>query len=443
MAQTQTKGSDIGNGSVGRVDINTTVTGSAVITKIVDGAAGVKINSSTGIDAGTGDVVLKIDTTYLDAIYAKLTGGAFTGKISSLNLIEGFTTTPTAAGTTTLTVDSNFNQFFTGTSTQTVKLPVASTLTLGHSFWIVNRSTGAVTVNSSGNNAVLTIPASSSGLVICILTSGTNAASWYSKVDGGGGVVLGETSATAYRGDMGKIAYDYSQAGHLPLSGGTMANTNLVANLNAKFLEGIDLVKFIYGASASGSNSAPVTWSAAHITQYKSGFWDINGASWTPDADWWWGVTISHTSNTASYNYCAQLVFRIDGSKIYTRTIQAGTPGPWKEIVAAQRLKPREYTTTTLATLSPNPDLYDYYQLTLQTSDLVLANYSVGAPVTGECFWLRIRANTTVRTISYGSQYRAMGTALPTATVPDKVLYMQFMWCNEGFYDLINMRQEA
>ena len=35
-------------------------------------------------------------------------------------------------------------------------------------------------------------------------------------------LILGETSTTAYRGDRGKIAYDYSQISHLPLTGGTM-----------------------------------------------------------------------------------------------------------------------------------------------------------------------------------------------------------------------------
>lgn len=33
---------------------------------------------------------------------------------------------------------------------------------------------------------------------------------------------LGETSTTAYRGDRGKTAYDYSQVGHLPSAGGTV-----------------------------------------------------------------------------------------------------------------------------------------------------------------------------------------------------------------------------
>lgn len=94
------------------------------------------------------------------------------------NALEGYTTTVTAAGTTTLTVGSTADQYFTGSTTQTVTLPVASTLTLGHTFNIDNSSTGAVTINSSGGNAVLILAAGTSAMVSCILTSGTSAASW-------------------------------------------------------------------------------------------------------------------------------------------------------------------------------------------------------------------------------------------------------------------------
>jgi hypothetical protein len=37
--------------------------------------------------------------------------------------------------------------------------------------------------------------------------------------------LLGETETTAYRGDRGTTAYDYSQVGHLPLAGGNIAGT--------------------------------------------------------------------------------------------------------------------------------------------------------------------------------------------------------------------------
>ena len=108
----------------------------------------------------------------------------------------GYTTTATAAGTTTLTVGSTYYQYFTGSTTQTVSLPVTSTLTLGQAFYIVNLSSGAVTVNSSGGNLVTTVAASSSALVQCILTSGTGAASWNT--------------------------ISVSLAAYLPLAGGTM-----------------------------------------------------------------------------------------------------------------------------------------------------------------------------------------------------------------------------
>jgi len=100
------------------------------------------------------------------------------GNITSNNLIESYTTTATAAGTTTLTVGSTFLQFFTGSTTQTVVMPVASTLVLGQQFLIVNNSSGLVTVNSSGGNAIKILAGSTSMLITCILTSGTGTASW-------------------------------------------------------------------------------------------------------------------------------------------------------------------------------------------------------------------------------------------------------------------------
>ncbi len=94
------------------------------------------------------------------------------------NLLEGYTTTATAAGTTTLTVSSTYQQFFTGATTQTVLLPVTSTLVLGQSYFVVNASSGLVTVQSSGANNVIILAGGTSAIVTCILTSGTTAASW-------------------------------------------------------------------------------------------------------------------------------------------------------------------------------------------------------------------------------------------------------------------------
>jgi hypothetical protein len=56
-------------------------------------------------------------------------------------------------------------------------------LALGWQFEIVNNSTGALTVNSSGSNLVATIPPGNSLNTLCILTSGTTAASWTARFD--------------------------------------------------------------------------------------------------------------------------------------------------------------------------------------------------------------------------------------------------------------------
>lgn len=105
--------------------------------------------------------------------------------LSANNFLAGYTTTATAAGTTTLTVGSTEQQYFTGSTTQIVALPVTSTLVLGQQFNIVNLSSGTVTVNSSGGNLVATVVANSAVTVTVILTSGTTAASWSSVSSSG------------------------------------------------------------------------------------------------------------------------------------------------------------------------------------------------------------------------------------------------------------------
>jgi hypothetical protein len=121
--------------------------------------------------------------------------GATTAPQANANL-QTFTTTATAAGTTTLTNASTYYQYFTGSTTQTIVLPVVSTLSLGWSFHIANNSTGILTVQSSGLNAIGTILPGTTMHITCILITGTTAASWdygitdFGSVTGTGSVVL-------------------------------------------------------------------------------------------------------------------------------------------------------------------------------------------------------------------------------------------------------------
>jgi len=122
---------------------------------------------------------------------------------SAFATLSGFTSTATAAGTTTLTVASSSYQQFTGSTTQTVQLPVTSTLTTGLTYHIVNNSTGVVTVNSSGANLVVAVPAGTTAMCTCIGTTLTTAADWefgltdFSTYTGSGAVVMGTSPTIA------------------------------------------------------------------------------------------------------------------------------------------------------------------------------------------------------------------------------------------------------
>jgi len=93
------------------------------------------------------------------------------------NLIENVFTTATAAGTTTLTVASASRQQFTGTTTQTVVLPNATTLFNGTQYTVMNRSTGVVTVNFNGGSLAATLPGGSQ-VTFTLINNGTSAGVW-------------------------------------------------------------------------------------------------------------------------------------------------------------------------------------------------------------------------------------------------------------------------
>lgn len=165
--------------------------------------------------------------------------------ITANNWLGGYTTTATAAGTTTLTVASTYLQFFTGSTTQTVTLPVVSTLALGTQYIIVNNSTGAVTVNSSGANAVVVLAGGTSTTVTSIATSGTTAAVWSSgyvadsvasgkKLTVNNTLTLSGTDGSTLNigtgGTLGTAAYTASSAYEVPLtfSTGLTRSTNTI-----------------------------------------------------------------------------------------------------------------------------------------------------------------------------------------------------------------------
>jgi len=159
----------------------------------------VKVTGQTGISVPNGATyILYVDGTDVRAATGTVaTGGTGAGTANAaLTNLTTYTETATAAGTTVLTNTSTYFQNFTGTTTQTVTLPVTSTLAQGWTFHLVNNSTGNLTINSSGGNLLITVLPGTTAMATCILASGTTAASWeagltdFSTATGTGSVVL-------------------------------------------------------------------------------------------------------------------------------------------------------------------------------------------------------------------------------------------------------------
>lgn len=141
---------------------------------------GIKIGNSADSPA-TGSVTLD-DIVPIPAftVVANATAASASPTAVSMNSIPGYATQATAAATTTLTNLSVFVQAFTGATTQICKLPVVTTLKqAGWAYWIVNDSSGAVTINSSGSNPIQVVAAGARALVFNNkITADTTAAAW-------------------------------------------------------------------------------------------------------------------------------------------------------------------------------------------------------------------------------------------------------------------------
>lgn len=251
-----------------------------------------------------------------------LTGGGTSGAVTLATdptVPYGYATTATAAGTTTLTAASLYAQFFTGTSTQTVVLPVTSTLVLGETFYINNNSTGTLTVNSSGGNLVATVLPNTTWTFTCILTSGTTAASWdadfsgATTITGTGSVVLQnspimiapeERTTVSATAATGTVAFDLATQGVLYYTTNASANFTLNFRGNA--------TTTLTSMLAVGDSISAVFLNTNGATAYYANAFQIDGSAVTPK---WSGGTAPAAGNASS----------IDG---YTFTIikTAATP---------------------------------------------------------------------------------------------------------------------
>lgn len=167
-----------GSGSVTSIATNNGLTGGTITTTGTIGLAPIAANSVLANLTGGSAVpssALAYSATPTASILPTWDANV---NMSANNFINGYTVTVTSATPVVLTVASTYQQIFSGSTNQIVKLPVTSTLTLGQSFLIQSESSGTVTVQSSGGNVLTQLAPITYLIATCVSLSGTGTASW-------------------------------------------------------------------------------------------------------------------------------------------------------------------------------------------------------------------------------------------------------------------------
>lgn len=223
--------------------------------------------------------------------------GAGSGN-AAITSLEGFTTTATSGGTTTLTNTSTYKQFFTGTLNQTVTLPATSTLAQGWSFHIVNNGTGTLTVQTSTAVSLGTVPPAVTAMPTALTTSGNTATDWefgltdFSTSTGTGAVTLNSSPTINF------LSLGSGTAASPPLS--ISSGTNLTSPA-AGAVEYDGIVFYKTPNTTSGRGYAPTT----HIFRLTA-----NGANVGPTIGNFFGANSAiNLVGGASYEIEAYLFF--------------------------------------------------------------------------------------------------------------------------------------
>ena len=165
----------------GTILLNASVSGQIISGGLSFNGGSTVLNSSTGTGSFVGSNTPTLTTPVLNGIPTG-TGVSTTSAASTLilrdsnqnafanNFISKAINVSSAGTTTTLTAASARVQNLTGSSNQTFKLPDATTLSVGSSWYFNNNSTGVLSVIDNGSNTICTVPSGGEALVTAIVT---------------------------------------------------------------------------------------------------------------------------------------------------------------------------------------------------------------------------------------------------------------------------------
>lgn len=387
---------------------------------------------TTGAESGTwGDTVNNSITTLVDT--------AITG-LASLSMTTADYTLSTANGAT----DEARCMFLTigGTpgAARSIIVPALSKL-----YIVYNNSTGgyAQTVKTSAGTGI-SVPNGSRAVLYCDGTNVVTAATYASAM------TLG-TALPVASGGTGLSSAGTS--GYVLASNGTaFVATDLAATTNV-WTDSQTFTNSLLKLLGSSTGVTTFTSANAGASDYTVTFQAVTGTVALLGANTWsaaqtfpasgiiltgssTGVTTFASANAGASNYT--LTFPAATATVATLD---GTQTLTNKRVTPRTLAAASYTTDTDTSL--DCDTLDMFIVTAQAGALLFNNPS-GTPTQGQPLLIRIKDNGTARALTYGSQFRAMGTSLPTTTVLSKTLYLGLIWnATDSKWDLVAAKQET
>lgn len=317
------------------------------------------------------------------------------GNSTFANLIEGFTTTVTAAGTTTLTVASTFTQVFTGATTQTIVLPTTS-IVAGQSYVIINNSTGIVTVQSSGLNTIVTMSGGTSAQFIALVATPTTAANWtyvYNAVSIAFGKKFTANNTMAISGTDGTTMT-------FPSTSATIARTDAANTFTGvQTMTSPVLTTPNIGTPSAGTLTSCTGLPVAGLVASTATALGVGS------------VELGHASDTTIARVSAGVI-SVEGVTVPTISSTS--------TLTNKRITSRVQSVANAATITPNADSDDCVDITAIAQAFTIANPS-GTPTNFQKLIIRIKDNGTARPITWGPNYAAGGVDLPTTTVLSKI----------------------
>jgi trimeric autotransporter adhesin len=269
-SSTITLGDNAATGAVNTIAIGNLATTASIAQAISISAIGV---SNGPVDAAHAlSFGVNAASVLPGSLGLSLNGATFqVEKYSSL-----YATTATAGATTTLTVTSAKKQRFSGTLAQTVVLPVVTTLAAGFQFYVINDSTGAVTVQTSGLVTLAVLGASAGGTATVVNTAGgTGVASWHFGFDSVGTIILDTAAVPTFptTGDTKGVWYGTNTKANSCPGGGcvtvgngatTVSSVNAVAiGTSANTVGNWNGIAIGTGSHSGGANGGPPDGSIA------------------------------------------------------------------------------------------------------------------------------------------------------------------------------------